>query len=123
MPAHPSSTGFRLGLVAAAALATALPAFAQSASQRTSQPGRAPEAGAQVWRALSVDAVPTEAPRVVLVCDPGAIARRNFERRFGQEPVFVTAEQALAARDRNDAWSAPRCMTQRQLDRLVERLD
>ena len=109
----------RLSLATVAALSMALPAFAQNQTQRTAQPARAE---AQVWRTSSID-VPTDAPRVVLVCEQGAIARRNFERRFGQEPMFITADQALAARDRNEVWSAPRCMTQRQLDRLTERLN
>ena len=109
----------RLGLATTAALAVALPAVAQTQTSRTAQPVRT---DAQVWRASTVEA-PADAPRVVLVCEQGAIARRNFERRFGQEPMFITADQALAARDRNEVWTAPRCMTQRQLDRLVERMN
>ncbi|MGA0544639.1 hypothetical protein ACO2Q1_05160 [Brevundimonas sp. VNH65] len=109
----------RLGLATVAAVAVALPAFAQTQTARTTQ---APRAEAQVWRTASVEAS-ADAPRVVLVCEQGAIARRNFERRFGQEPMFITADQALAARDRNEVWAAPRCMTQRQLDRLVDRLN
>lgn len=125
MPAFASSARFRLALAAVAALSTALPALAlpaqaQTQPQRTTQPVRT---DAQMWRALSTDTLPTDAPRVVLVCEQGAIARRNFERRFGQSPLFITADQALAARDRNDVWSTPRCMTQRQMDRLIQRLD
>ena len=116
-----SCSRFRLAVAALAVFATAAPALAQTSASRAPQTTRA--ADAQVWRTASVEAPPADAPRMVLVCEQGAIARRSFERRFGQAPVFVTADQALAARDRNEVWQAPRCMTQRQMDRLIERLD
>jgi hypothetical protein len=63
---------------------------------------------------------PAAAPaREVLICSSDAATRRAFAREYGAEAVFVTAEQALAARDAGERWAAPRCMTAREHERLV----
>ncbi|OGN50883.1 MAG: hypothetical protein A2352_05865 [Caulobacterales bacterium RIFOXYB1_FULL_67_16] len=65
-----------------------------------------------------------EAPRTakvqaVMVCASDTATRRAYQREFGAEPVFVTAQEAVEARQAGHQWSAPRCMTQRQYDRLI----
>ena len=58
------------------------------------------------------------ARQVVMWCDSGAMARRAYEREYGRAPVFVTAEQAMAAHRAGETWDAPRCMTAREHARL-----
>jgi len=117
-------------LTTACALALSLAALASpgltnevpSQRQIQGQQVLAPQLPASVFRALSVEAPPPGAARIVMPCDTDAVARRSFERRVGQPPVFVTAEQALEARDRREVWTTPRCMTDGELARLSERL-
>ena len=54
--------------------------------------------------------------RVVYVCDRSDETRRSFERQYG-EAKFVTAEEALNGTA--EAWSAPRCMTEGQAQKLT----
>lgn len=63
------------------------------------------------------------ARQVVMWCDSGAMARRAYEREHGQAPVFVTADQVLAAHRSGQTWDAPRCMTSREHARLSRTLD
>jgi len=69
---------------------------------------------------------PTQAPagaqRVVMLCVNDAATRSAFRREHGSAPVFVTADQALAARSSGQTWAAPRCMTAREHGRLVQTL-
>ena len=58
------------------------------------------------------------ARQVVMWCDSGAMARRAYEREHGRAPVFVTADQVLAAHRSGQTWDAPRCMTSREHARL-----
>lgn len=60
--------------------------------------------------------------RVVMQCDTDQATRRGFARRHGSAPVFVTADQALAARASGEVWAAPRCMTAREHARLTQAL-
>lgn len=60
--------------------------------------------------------------RVVMLCDTDAATRRGFARRYGAAPVFITADQVMAARASGDTWSRPRCMTAREHARLTRRL-
>ena len=62
------------------------------------------------------------AQRVVMQCANDTATRRSFERLHGTTPVFVTADQALAARASGQVWDKPRCMSAREHARLVERL-
>lgn len=110
---------FSLSSALAAALAVAAVAAPAVAQQRAPAPQ---QFGAQVYRTLSVEAPPPGAVRIVMPCESGAVARRNFERRFGEAPTFVTADQALQARDRGETWSTPRCMTDREHARLSDLL-
>lgn len=52
--------------------------------------------------------------RAVLVCRTDAATRRAFTREHGAAPVFVTAREALSVRASDPAWTAPRCMTERE---------
>ena len=52
--------------------------------------------------------------REVLVCRTDAATRRAFAREHGAAPVFVTAREALSVRASDPAWTAPRCMTERE---------
>jgi hypothetical protein len=54
-----------------------------------------------------------------MICETDAATRRAYQREFGAAPVFVTAEDAMAARRAGEHWAAPRCMTERQYERLV----
>ncbi len=60
--------------------------------------------------------------RVVMQCDTDQATRRSFARQHGSAPVFVTADQALAARASGEVWAAPRCMTAREHARLTQAL-
>lgn len=105
-------------LVAAALIAPGLaaaPALAQSQAPR-------PE---QVQRHIQprLEAVRSDSRRTalqpVMACGTDAATRRAYQREFGVAPVFVTAEETVAARRAGEHWSAPRCMTEQQYDRLV----
>lgn len=63
---------------------------------------------------------PEAAPRAVYVCASDQQTRDSFRQTHGQAPRFVTADQALAAAQRQDRWSTPRCMTEREHARLVQ---
>ena len=54
--------------------------------------------------------------RQVLICVNDAATRRSFERQHGSSPIFITAREAVEARD---GWATPRCMTAREHVRLV----
>lgn len=58
--------------------------------------------------------------RPVLICATDAATRRAFTREHGSAPIFVTARQALSVRSSDPAWSAPRCMTEREHARYQE---
>jgi len=87
-------------LVAAVAVALATPVVAQQ-----QQAAPADEADARLERAA-------------YVCATDEATRRSFEREYGQAPVFVTAEEALAASAAGERWTTPRCMTEAQHERL-----
>jgi hypothetical protein len=56
--------------------------------------------------------------RAVLICDTDAATRRAFVRDHGAAPVFITAREARSVRPSDPAWSAPRCMTEREHAKL-----
>lgn len=58
--------------------------------------------------------------RVAYICTNDDATRSAFEREYGEAPVFVTAEEALAASSAGERWSAPRCMTEAQHARLQQ---
>lgn len=122
------SSSIRLTTACAVALALSAVASpgltneAQSQRQIQGQQAMPTQLDARVFRALSVEAPPPGAARIVMPCDTDAVARRSFERSVGQAPVFVTAEQAIQARDRGEVWTAPRCMTDSELARLRDML-
>lgn len=60
--------------------------------------------------------------RVVMACERDVATRRGFAREHGAQPVFMTAEQVLAARDRREIWTTPRCMAPPEHARLVRML-
>ncbi|NBB65624.1 hypothetical protein GVN18_40890 [Pseudomonas sp. ODNR1LW] len=85
-------------LIAVALSAVAVPSFAQSVRAETARNAKV---------------------QAVMVCASDTATRRAYQREFGAEPVFVTAQEAVEARQAGRQWSAPRCMTQRQYDRLI----
>ena len=54
-----------------------------------------------------------------MVCKTDTATRRAYQREFGAAPVFMTAQEAVAARENGQRWSTPRCMTEHQYNRLV----
>jgi len=56
--------------------------------------------------------------RVLYVCDKTVETKRAFERKFGQIR-FVTAEEALRSADKKEVWTAPRCMTDANMEKMV----
>lgn len=55
----------------------------------------------------------------VMICRTDVATRRAYEREHGVSPVFVTARETVAAREAGEAWSRPRCMTEREYNRLI----
>ncbi|MBB5772956.1 hypothetical protein HNP47_002976 [Brevundimonas vesicularis] len=58
-------------------------------------------------------------PRAVMACKTDIATRRAYQREFGAAPVFVTAQEVVAARQNAQRWTTPRCMTEHQYNRLV----
>lgn len=56
--------------------------------------------------------------RAVLICQTDAATRRAFTRDYGAAPVFVSAREVQSLRPSDPAWSAPRCMTEREHAKL-----
>ncbi len=86
-------------LIAAALAAAASPSLAQQTQAR--------------------ETVRPAALRAVMACKTDTATRRAYQREFGAAPVFVTAQEAVAARQNGQRWSTPRCMTEHQYNRLV----
>lgn len=63
------------------------------------------------------------APIQVMLCDIDALSQPAFRRVDGARPVFVTADEVVAARAARVRWETPRCMTAVQHQRLINRLD
>lgn len=95
-------------LIAAALAAVATPSMAQSANTQSANTQSARPQTAEPAKLQSV-----------MVCATDAATRRAYQREFGVAPVFVTAQEAVAARRSGQRWAAPRCMTERQYDRLI----
>ena len=97
-----------VAVVSALLLAGAAPALAQT-------PTQSPHSQPQPTR------VSTAQPqRVVLICDADAATRSAFAREYGAEPVFLTAREAAEARATGQAWTTPRCMTEREHGRYLQ---
>ncbi|WP_395945295.1 hypothetical protein [Brevundimonas sp.] len=88
-------------LVAVAVAAFAAPSFAQAPRTQS----------ARVERAAALQSV--------MMCATDTATRRAYQREFGSAPVFVTAQEAIASRQAGQRWTAPRCMTEHQYNRLV----
>lgn len=86
-------------LIVAAMAATATPSLAQQTHPR--------------------EAARPAALRAVMACKTDTATRRAYRREIGAAPVFVTAQEALAARQNGQRWATPRCMTEHQYNRLV----
>ncbi|MBO9502238.1 hypothetical protein [Brevundimonas sp. A19_0] len=56
--------------------------------------------------------------QAVMICSEDAATRASFQREYGERPVFVSAQDLLAARDAGERWEAPRCMTEREFARF-----
>ena len=56
--------------------------------------------------------------RPLMVCANDRDTRVAFRREFGQEPVFLTAEEARDAARRGESWETPRCIAEAQQARL-----
>lgn len=96
-------------LIAAALAAAATPSLAQ---QSLAQQSLAQQTQAR-------ETVSPAALRAVMACKTDTATRRAYQREFGAAPVFVTAQEAVAARQNGQRWSTPRCMTEHQYNRLV----
>ena len=97
-----------VAVVSALLLAGAAPALAQT-------PAQSPHSQPQPTR------VSTAQPqRVVLICDADAATRSAFARQYGAAPVFLTAREAAEARATGQAWTTPRCMTEREHGRYLQ---
>lgn len=95
-------------LAAALVLSAATPAFAGDPLQARQGTGPGQQAEQRT------------PPRALYICAADAETRAAFERQHGQAPVFMTAEDVLAARRDDVTWHAPRCMTEREYARLVQ---
>ena len=100
-------------LIAAALIAPGL-AHAQTQPETQDKP-RLQAVRAELDRAQTR----SSAVQPVMICETDAATRCAYQREFGAAPVFVTAEDAMAARRAGEHWAAPRCMTERQYERLV----
>lgn len=76
-------------------------------------------AAAAFTPALAQSPTPAQ-PRAVLICATDAATRASFAREYGAAPVFISAREALAARDSGQTWATPRCMTEREHGRYVQ---
>lgn len=96
-------------LIVAALAAAATPSLAQqSLAQQSLDQQTQPR-----------ETVRPAALRAVMACKTDTATRRAYQREFGAAPVFVTAQEAVAARENGQRWSTPRCMTEHQYNRLV----
>ncbi|RZJ17683.1 MAG: hypothetical protein EON91_08310 [Brevundimonas sp.] len=68
--------------------------------------------------ALDSQAAPSS-QRAVMICATDAATRSSFAREYGQAPVYITAREALTAKDLGQTWSTPRCMTEREHARYL----
>ena len=89
-------------LTLAVLAASAAPALAQNPAQKQKVEQPAPAAR-----------------QSVMICATDVATRRAYQREHGVQPVFVTAREAVEARRNAEAWSTPRCMTEREYGRLV----
>lgn len=92
-------------------------ALAAAATPSLAQQGLAQQSPAQQTQAR--ETVSPAALRAVMACKTDTATRRAYQREFGAAPVFVTAQEAVAARENGQRWSTPRCMTEHQYNRLV----
>lgn len=65
----------------------------------------------------------TPAARIsVNLCERDPMTQAAFRSEYGSNPVFVSADQVIAAHASGERWSAPRCMSARQHQQLQQRL-
>lgn len=93
-------------LTLAVLAASAAPAAAQNSTRNPVQ-------------SQKIDRTTPVARQSVMMCATDVATRRAYQREHGVQPVFVTAREAVEARRNGEAWSAPRCMTEREYGRLV----
>lgn len=55
--------------------------------------------------------------RELYICAKDEASRRAFKREHG-EVIFVSAREAIDSRTDGATWSAPRCITQKEYNRL-----
>lgn len=96
-------------LIVAALAAAATPSLAQ----------QSPAQQSLAQQTQTRETVSPAALRAVMACKTDTATRRAYQREFGAAPVFVTAQEAVAARQNGQRWSTPRCMTEHQYNRLV----
>ncbi|MFN7108859.1 MAG: hypothetical protein ACK4MY_11605 [Brevundimonas sp.] len=98
------------------------PALIVAALAAAATPSLAQQSLAQQSLAQQTQPRETVSPaslRAVMACKTDTATRRAYQREFGAAPVFVTAQEAVAARQNGQRWSTPRCMTEHQYNRLV----
>lgn len=81
--------------------------------------GAAPALAQNPAQSQKVERPTPVARQSVMICATDVATRRAYQREHGVQPVFVTAREAVEARRAGEAWSAPRCMTEREYGRLV----
>ncbi|CAN5402473.1 hypothetical protein BH10PSE2_BH10PSE2_13790 [soil metagenome] len=83
-------------------------------------------AAAALFATAAVPALASEAPRsgmdaqgrrVVTTCERDPLTQTAFRAQHGASPVFVTADHVVNSA--GERWSAPRCMTVREQQRLA----
>ena len=97
----------------------ATPALVTSALAVAALTAAAAPALAHSPREVSRQTLRAETLQSVLVCGADTQARLAYQQTYGAAPAFVTAQEALAARQTGQRWATPRCMTAHQYNRLA----
>lgn len=67
--------------------------------------------------AKAQESLAPRAGRELYICAKDEASRRAFKREHG-EVIFVSAREVVDSRTDGTAWAAPRCITQKEYNRL-----